>query len=85
MSIIKTDGWIEERLFLPDTEWVASTYKTINFKVPFSNNPYVFDIAFADSTNGPTYAMFGTIITATQFTFRFTGTKTSNLIKAEGY
>ena len=72
-------------MFLPDTEWVSNTYKTINFKVPFSNNPYVFNIGFADVNGAPTYSVFGTAITSTQFTFRFTGTKASNLIKAEGY
>ena len=83
---VYADGFIAQKIFIPNTEWVNDGTKTVTYPIPFLTNYFATITLFqADSTGSPSYRAFGTTKDLTSFTFKYSGTKTAHTLCAEGY
>ena len=83
---VYADGWIEQKIFIPNTEWVNDGTKTVTYPIPFLTNYFATITPFqADTTGAPIYRMFGTTKDLSSFTFKYSGTKSAHTLCAEGY
>lgn len=83
---VKANGFIEQQILVPSSEWVNDGTKTVTYPITFTLNSFAFVTLFgANITGGPTYRMFGYEKNLSSFTFKYSGIRTEHAIFAEGY
>lgn len=83
---VKANGFIEQQIAVPSSEWVNDGIKTVTYPITFTLNSFAFVTLFgADITSAPIYRLFGYEKNLSSFTFKYSSVRTEHVIFAEGY